>query len=157
MRRLFAVALLLATLPAYAQEKSVKPGINDPFKNPDVEKYKGTFEGESREVYAQREKLVAACGVKPGMVVADVGAGTGLHTRLFAKEVGDDGQVYAVSLPAAPRALRCGAPLTLRGAAVERLAPGQAFDLTRWRGEGRRTRVDVLRGAVRAVGGGPTY
>jgi intracellular sulfur oxidation DsrE/DsrF family protein/precorrin-6B methylase 2 len=34
------------------------------------------------------------------MVVADVGAGTGLHTRLFAKEVGDDGQVYAVDISA---------------------------------------------------------
>jgi ubiquinone/menaquinone biosynthesis C-methylase UbiE/intracellular sulfur oxidation DsrE/DsrF family protein len=99
MRRL-SVVLLLVTLPAFAQEKSVKPGINDPFKNPDVEKYKGTFEGESREVYVQREKLVAACGLKPGMVVADVGAGTGLHTRLFAKAVGDDGQVYAVDISA---------------------------------------------------------
>jgi ubiquinone/menaquinone biosynthesis C-methylase UbiE/intracellular sulfur oxidation DsrE/DsrF family protein len=100
MRRLFVVVLLLAALPAVAQEKSVKPGINDPFKNPDVEKYKGTFEGESREVFVHREKLVAACGVKPGMVVADVGAGTGLHTRLFAKAVGDDGQVYAVDISA---------------------------------------------------------
>ncbi|MBL8866303.1 MAG: methyltransferase domain-containing protein [Planctomycetia bacterium] len=85
---------------AYTQEKSVKPGINDPFKNPDVEKYKNTFEGESREVYLHREKIVAACGLKPGMVVADVGAGTGLHTRLFAKAVGDDGQVYAVDIAA---------------------------------------------------------
>lgn len=98
MRCLTVVALLLAALPAVAQEKSVKPGINDPFKNPDVEKYKNTFEGESREVFVQREKLVTACGIKPGMVVADVGAGTGLHTRLFAKEVGDDGQVYAVDI-----------------------------------------------------------
>lgn len=100
MRRLFVVALLLAVSPAFAQEKSVKPGINDAFKNPDVEKYKNTFEGESREVYVHREKLVAACELKPGMVVADVGAGTGLHTRLFAKAVGDEGQVYAVDISA---------------------------------------------------------
>ena len=99
MRGLLFVSLLLVPLaPVSAQEKSVKPGINDPFKNPDVEKYKGTFEGESREVYVNREKIVAACGVKPGMVVADVGAGTGLHTRLFAKAVGDEGQVYAVDI-----------------------------------------------------------
>jgi predicted methyltransferase len=89
MRRLLVLAVLLVGPPAFAQEKSVKPGINDPFRNPDVEKYKGTFEGECREVYVHREKIVAACGVKPGMVVADVGAGTGLHTRLFAKAVGD--------------------------------------------------------------------
>lgn len=99
--RTIVVAFVIVVVPlAYSQDKSVKPGINDPFKNPDVEKYKNTFEGESREVYLHREKIVAACGLKPGMVVADVGAGTGLHTRLFAKAVGDDGQVYAVDIAA---------------------------------------------------------
>jgi ubiquinone/menaquinone biosynthesis C-methylase UbiE len=32
------------------------------------------------------------------MVVADVGAGTGLFTRLFAVEVGPQGRVYAVDI-----------------------------------------------------------
>jgi ubiquinone/menaquinone biosynthesis C-methylase UbiE len=101
MHRLLSLAVVLVVVPTgVAQEKSVRPGINDPFKNPDVERYKNTFEGESREVYLQRDKLVAACGVKPGMVVADVGAGTGLHTRLFAKAVGDEGQVFAVDISA---------------------------------------------------------
>lgn len=98
MRCLPVSLVLLAVSSAPAQEKSVRPGINDPFKNPDVERYKNTFEGESREVYVEREKVVAACGVKPAMVVADVGAGTGVHTRLFAKAVGDDGQVYAADI-----------------------------------------------------------
>ena len=88
----------LGTWSVAAQEKSVKPGINDPFKDPDVKEFRGKFEVESREVYAQREKIVAACKVKPGMVVADVGAGTGLFTRLLAKEVGPTGQVYAVDI-----------------------------------------------------------
>jgi ubiquinone/menaquinone biosynthesis C-methylase UbiE len=92
------VLLALAALTAPAQEKSVKPGINDPFKNPDVREFEGKFEGESREVFTRRAEIVAACGLKPGMVVADVGAGTGLFTRLFAKEVGPDGQVYAVDI-----------------------------------------------------------
>jgi hypothetical protein len=48
-----------------AQEKSVKPGINDPFKEPDVGKFATTFEGESREVFLQREKVVNACGLVP--------------------------------------------------------------------------------------------
>jgi ubiquinone/menaquinone biosynthesis C-methylase UbiE len=95
------IALTVGTVSA--QERSVKPGINDPFKNPDVKEFQGKFEGESREVFAKREKIVAACGPKPGMVVADVGAGTGLVTRMFAKEVGPDGQVYAVDI--APKSL----------------------------------------------------
>ena len=83
-----------------AQDKSVRPGINDSFKNPDLKKYIETFEGESREIFALRKEIVAACKLKPGMAVADVGAGTGLFTRLFAKEVGDKGKVYAVDIAA---------------------------------------------------------
>jgi ubiquinone/menaquinone biosynthesis C-methylase UbiE len=102
MRRfLIPSSLLFAlVLTTNAQEKSVKPGINEPFKNPDVAKFQKAFEGESREVFVQREKIVAACGVNPGMVVADIGAGTGVHTRSFSRAVGEGGQVYAVDIAA---------------------------------------------------------
>jgi predicted methyltransferase len=92
-----AVALAVCC-PALAQDKSVRPGINKPFENPDVKEYVGKFETESREVYAKRQEIVRACGLKPGMAVADVGAGTGLFTRLFAREVGPAGKVYAVDI-----------------------------------------------------------
>jgi predicted methyltransferase len=94
----FVLAVLSFSVPVLAQDKSVRPGINDPFKNPDLKKYVETFEGESREVFAKRKDVVAAVGVKPGQAVADVGAGTGLYTRLFAAEVGDKGKVYAVDI-----------------------------------------------------------
>ena len=99
-RTRFAALFALLTLAGLclAQEKSVRPGINDPFKNPDVNKYVGKFEGESREVYAKRKEIVAAVGIKPGMAVADVGAGTGLFTRPFAEAVGKEGKVYAVDI-----------------------------------------------------------
>ena len=90
--------LIAATLSVAAQEKSVRPGINKPFENPDVKDFIGKFEGESREIFTQRQEIVAACKLKPGMVVADIGAGTGLFTRLFAKEVGPTGKVYAVDI-----------------------------------------------------------
>lgn len=97
---ILAAAIFALSLGAVtrSQDKSVKPGINDAFKNPDIEKYAKTFEGESREVFTHREKIVAACKVKPGMVVADVGAGTGLFTRLFAPAVGEKGKVLAVDI-----------------------------------------------------------
>jgi 3-mercaptopyruvate sulfurtransferase SseA/precorrin-6B methylase 2 len=91
-------ALVVMSPHARPQEKSVRPGINKPFENPDVKEYVGKFEIESREVYSQRKEIVAGCDLKPGMVVADVGAGTGLFTRLFAKEVGERGKVYAVDI-----------------------------------------------------------
>lgn len=85
---------------AWGQEKSVKPGINDQFKNPDVDGFLKKFEIESREVYNNRKEIVAKVQLQPGLVVADVGAGTGLFTRLFAKEVGEKGKVIAVDIAA---------------------------------------------------------
>jgi predicted methyltransferase len=87
-----------------AQEKSVRPGINKPFENPDLKDFIEKFEGESREIAAHAKEIVAACKIKPGLMVADVGAGTGLFTRKFAAEVGEKGKVYAVDI--APTFLR---------------------------------------------------
>jgi ubiquinone/menaquinone biosynthesis C-methylase UbiE/intracellular sulfur oxidation DsrE/DsrF family protein len=81
-----------------AQEQSVRPGINDSFKDPNVEEFEGRFEVESREVYLLREQIVEACKIKPGETVADIGAGTGLFTRLFSDAAGKDGRVIAVDI-----------------------------------------------------------
>lgn len=81
-----------------AQDKSVNPGINDSFANPDVKSFQEKFEVESREVFNKRDEILAACAIAEGQTVADIGAGTGLFTRLFAKAVGSDGQVIAVDI-----------------------------------------------------------
>lgn len=85
---------------AMGQEESVKPGINDNFKaiKDDVTQWVERFEREGREVYTHREKIVQACGIEPGMAIADIGAGTGLFTGLLAKETGPSGTVYAVDI-----------------------------------------------------------
>jgi len=96
---LFALLLLSVQSPRlFAQEKSVKPGINDRFKHPDVREFVERFEREGREVFDRRKEIVAALDLKPGMVVADVGAGTGLFTRMFSPLVGREGKVYAVDI-----------------------------------------------------------
>jgi predicted methyltransferase len=92
------IILGLSQGSGFCQEKSVRPGINDPFKNPDIKHFTDVFETESREIFAKRKQIVAACKIKSGMVVADVGAGTGLFTLLFSAEVGDKGKVYAVEI-----------------------------------------------------------
>ncbi len=88
------------TKPDVIQEKSVRPGINDNFlkKDLDVSEWIGRFELESREVYAERNAVLKATKIKPGLEVADIGAGTGFYSRLFADAVGSDGFVYAVDL-----------------------------------------------------------
>ncbi len=94
---LFALAILTSTV-VFAQDKSVNPGINKSFENPDVEQFIGRFENEGRDAFDHRDEIVKAIGLKPGMTVADVGAGTGLFTRLFAKEVGPEGKILAVDI-----------------------------------------------------------
>lgn len=89
----------LRVRPAPAQDDAPTPSeINRPFENPDVAEFVKRFESESREVFAKRREIVAAIGLRPGMSVADVGAGTGLFTRLFAEAVGPEGKVYAVDI-----------------------------------------------------------
>ncbi len=82
----------------YWNRQRTDPKINEPFKNPDVKGFVKKFESTKREVYVKRDEIVAALGLKSGMAVADVGAGTGLFTRLIAEKVGPEGRVYAVDV-----------------------------------------------------------
>ncbi len=99
MKRLCAfIAWAALSAGALAQEKSVNPGINKPFVEPNVPEFIEKFEKEGRDVFENREKIVNACGVREGMAIADIGAGTGLFTRLFSPRVGRQGKVYAVDI-----------------------------------------------------------
>lgn len=98
-RTLFAALLLsILAIDLQAQEKSVKPGINDSFRDPDPKQFTERFEIESREVFAKRKEILAAIKLKPTDVVADIGAGTGLFTRLFASQVAPEGRVISVDI-----------------------------------------------------------
>jgi ubiquinone/menaquinone biosynthesis C-methylase UbiE len=113
---MFAVSLvtilLIATLPGRSQtqpaqgaggsrtqaKKKVDPSINAPFQKARVQDFIKRFESDDREVYVKRHEITRALGLKPGMAVADIGAGTGLFTRLIADQVGPQGKVYAVDI-----------------------------------------------------------
>ncbi len=81
-----------------AQEQSVRPGINDSFKDAKVQEFVEKFEIESREVYAKREQVLKTMNLTKGQTVADIGAGTGLYTRMFSDAVGSEGHVLAVDI-----------------------------------------------------------
>ena len=49
----------------------------------------------SRDKIEQPEKVMEAVGVKPGMVIGEIGAGQGYFTFWLAKGVGAGGKVYA--------------------------------------------------------------
>lgn len=76
------------------------PEINRPYAHPDIRRWVQIFERPGRELFDYRHQIVEASGVGPGMVVADIGAGTGLFTRLFAQAVGPQGRVIAVDISA---------------------------------------------------------
>ena len=92
------VLVLIPLAALVAQDKSVNPGINKTFDNPNVTEFVERFEKEGRDVFNHRKDIVAALALKPGMAVADVGAGTGLFTRMFSPLVGEAGKVYAVDI-----------------------------------------------------------
>ena len=91
--------LLVAALPLPGlADAGADPAVNAPYQDPEYSQWGEAFERPGREVFDRRREIVAATGVRPGMAVADVGAGTGLFTRLFATAVGAQGKVYAVDI-----------------------------------------------------------
>jgi precorrin-6B methylase 2 len=58
----------------------------------------GWLERPEREKEEEPAKLLKALELKPGMVVADVGAGSGYHAFRMAPEVGPKGKVLAVDV-----------------------------------------------------------
>ncbi|MBW8815498.1 MAG: methyltransferase domain-containing protein [Caulobacterales bacterium] len=51
--------------------------------------------GPDRDVADESGQLIRDLGIRPGMAVADIGAGSGYHTLKLSPAVGDKGVVYA--------------------------------------------------------------
>lgn len=78
------------------------PSYGEEEENPEV--FLDTMEVGSRELYAARDQVLAAAKIPAGARVADIGAGTGLYSLMFASAVGPRGIVYAVDIE--PRFLK---------------------------------------------------
>lgn len=57
-----------------------------------------TLEGPQRVATQKIDEVLSKLALKPGMVVADIGAGSGLFSRPLAKAVAPAGKVYAVDV-----------------------------------------------------------
>jgi ubiquinone/menaquinone biosynthesis C-methylase UbiE len=113
MPRLMSLLVLLVALPAFADEPKKDryetrrrydlDGINKFYLGRQIAQvmgYRGAswLERSEREKEEEPAKLIEALAVKEGMVVADVGAGSGYHSFRLAPLVGDKGKVLAVDI-----------------------------------------------------------
>ncbi len=57
-----------------------------------------TLEGPQRVASLKMDQVISKLNLKSGMVVADIGAGSGLFSRSLAKAVAPAGKVYAVDI-----------------------------------------------------------
>jgi ubiquinone/menaquinone biosynthesis C-methylase UbiE len=62
----------------------------------DVEHWKAVFDDPARDEWQKPAEVVKALALRPGMTVADLGAGTGYFSRHLSAAVGPDGTVLAV-------------------------------------------------------------
>ncbi len=100
----FLAALILATgLVAGATEEKARDHDHEADHRPtstrsfdDIDRWVRVFDDPSRAEWQKPERIPAALGLKEGMAVADIGAGTGYFERFLAAAVGESGRVYAV-------------------------------------------------------------
>ena len=64
----------------------------------DTEQEGKRYWSKDRDNWQQPERVIAKLELKPGMVVADLGSGTGYFTHRLAGAVGGTGKVYAVDI-----------------------------------------------------------
>jgi len=64
----------------------------------DVARWKRVFDDPDRAEWQKPTALVEALAIRPGMRVADVGAGTGFFLRYLSRAVGPSGRVLAVEV-----------------------------------------------------------
>lgn len=89
LRRLLGIGMMAAALAAGAAEAAAQH--TRLFRPEDL----GELEGPDRDEWQSPDRIMDALGVGEGVVVADLGAGSGWFTIRLANRVGPNGIVYA--------------------------------------------------------------
>jgi precorrin-6B methylase 2 len=89
--------------PRYQVVKASRDGIGKLYMGREIAGVMGWqgaswLEREEREQEERGDLLLRELGLKPGMAVADIGAGTGYYARRMAPLVGSSGVVYATDV-----------------------------------------------------------
>lgn len=85
-------AILLAQDSIKRDEHQMHSLHNDP------KSYIGSLEDPKRDAYQKPHEVLAALNLKPGEVIADIGAGSGYFTFRLSHSVGANGKIYAVDV-----------------------------------------------------------
>lgn len=92
------LSLLLAGVAVYAQDAAKRDQHQMQQLHNDPKSYIGALEDPKRDTYQKPHEVLTALNIKPGEVIADVGAGSGYFTFRLAHFVGDKGKVFAVDV-----------------------------------------------------------
>lgn len=99
----FASAATEADESRYTAVRASPDGIGKVYMGREIAKvmsYSGAYwlERPERKEEEKPERVLAELELKPGMIVADVGAGSGYYSSRMAERVGPNGTVYALDI-----------------------------------------------------------
>jgi ubiquinone/menaquinone biosynthesis C-methylase UbiE len=99
MKLLFCcLGLVLIRGPVYAQDAAKRDPQQMHQLHSDPKSYIGALEDPQRDAYQKPHEVLTALKIKPGEVIADIGAGSGYFSFRLAHFVGDKGKIYAVDV-----------------------------------------------------------
>lgn len=95
---ILVAVFLLAPACATAQDAVPRDAHQMHRLHSDPRAYIGALEDPARDSYQRPHEVLTALDLKPGEVIADIGAGSGYFTFRIAQHVGRAGKVYAVDV-----------------------------------------------------------
>ena len=99
MIRSVIISLLCLPLLLFTQNAAKPKTAEEIHKmHQDPKAYISMLESPQRESEQKPQEVLAALALKNGEIVADIGAGSGYFSFRFARQVGNNGRVYAVDI-----------------------------------------------------------
>lgn len=91
-------AVFIVSCLAASAAAAQAPGENAHHLHADPAAYIKALEDPARDAYQKPHEVIEALAIKPGEIVADIGAGSGYFTLRIARHVGPAGHVYGVDV-----------------------------------------------------------
>jgi arsenite methyltransferase len=92
------LTLILLPLAAGAQDAVKRDQHQMRGLHNDPKAYIGSLEDPKRDAYQKPQEVLAALDLRPGEIIADIGAGSGYFTFRLARQVSERGMIYAVDV-----------------------------------------------------------